>query len=171
MYLGQQIIVGLDCEWRPNTSPTMNDRTATQQLCVDGKCLILQLFYMDSIPQSLKDFISDPNVTVVGVEVQRVVAKLLDEYGLNCSRISDVREVTLSGWPSMFYKEPGLKHIAYRVVGCPCQSQWMFAGVIGNQGCMMLCRLRMLPLMLMLLIILAKGFLMGSEFINRRVTY
>lgn len=60
---------------------------------------ILQLLYMDYIPRSLKDFFSDPKVTFVGVGAGRDVAKLRAEYGLSCSSISDVREVTLSLWP------------------------------------------------------------------------
>ena len=33
------------------------------------QCLILQLFYMDEIPEKLKAFLSDPNFTYVGIEV------------------------------------------------------------------------------------------------------
>ena len=54
---------------------------------------------MDYIPRSLKDIFSDPKVTFVGAGAGRDVAKLRAEYGLSCSSISDVREVTLSLWP------------------------------------------------------------------------
>ncbi|KAF8387666.1 hypothetical protein HHK36_026320 [Tetracentron sinense] len=66
----------------------MSNKTATLQLCVDNKCLILQLFYMDYIPQSIKSFLSDPNATFVGVEVEddsdwqsRVLDEEQVEYG------------------------------------------------------------------------------------------
>ncbi|KAK6286004.1 hypothetical protein POUND7_012183 [Theobroma cacao] len=117
MYNGQQMIVGLDSEWRPNTTSTLINRTAVLQLCIETKCLILQLFYLDYIPQSLKSFLQDPNVTFVGVEVERDAAKLRDEYGLQCARIADVRELTMNRWPLLFHRKPGLKDIAYQVLG------------------------------------------------------
>lgn len=117
MYSGQQVIVGLDCEWKPNTSTYMNNKTAILQLCVDTKCLIIQLIYLSYIPQSLLDFLRDPNFTFVGVEVQRDVTKLEADYRLTCSNIADVRELTLSRWPGMFLRKPGVKDIAREVVG------------------------------------------------------
>ncbi|CAL1354366.1 unnamed protein product [Linum trigynum] len=128
---GRKLIVGLDCEWRPNTTPFMNNKTALLQLCVGTKCLILQLFYLDYIPQSLKDFLRDPNHTFVGVEVERDVAKLGADYGLSCTSVVDVREVTLAKWPNMFWRKPGLKDIAKEVAGISmpkpmsvCRSDW-----------------------------------------------
>nr|DAD38311.1 TPA_asm: hypothetical protein HUJ06_008952 [Nelumbo nucifera] len=49
-----RILVGLDIEWRPHPIRSLSNKTATLQLCIDNKCLILQLFYVDYIPQSLK---------------------------------------------------------------------------------------------------------------------
>ncbi|KAK0581093.1 hypothetical protein LWI29_009985 [Acer saccharum] len=109
----------------------MDNTTAVLQLCVDTKCLIVQMFFMDYIPESLKNFLSDPNVTFVGVEVARDVAKLKNEYGLQCSSIADVRDLTLKRWPYVFYRKPGLKDVARLVVGLEmpkpknvCRSDW-----------------------------------------------
>ncbi|KAJ4957856.1 hypothetical protein NE237_024967 [Protea cynaroides] len=115
-YNGERIICGLDCEWKPHPIRSMSNTTATLQLCINDKCLILQLFYMDCIPQSIKDFLNDPIVTFVGVEVQGDVAKLSNEYGLNCSSIADLREKAKLRWPGRFSR-PGLKDLAYEVVG------------------------------------------------------
>ncbi|KAL5795760.1 hypothetical protein ACOSQ2_000580 [Xanthoceras sorbifolium] len=130
-YGGQKIIVGLDSEWRPNTNPDLDNTTAVLQLCVDAKCLIFQMFYVDYIPESLKNFLSDPNVTFVGVEVARDVAKLRNEYGLNCSSIADFRELNMIRYPIAFYRKPGLKDVARLVVGLDmpkpkhvCRSDW-----------------------------------------------
>ncbi|KVH97529.1 3'-5' exonuclease domain-containing protein [Cynara cardunculus var. scolymus] len=46
------VVVGLDVEWRPHLIRSMSNKSATLQLCIDTKCLILQLFYMDEIPES-----------------------------------------------------------------------------------------------------------------------
>ncbi|CAK9152872.1 unnamed protein product [Ilex paraguariensis] len=130
-YHGRQIIAGLDCEWKPPIVQSMSNRSATLQLCVDAKCLILQMFYIDYIPQSLKSFLSDPNVTFVEVEVGDDVLKLRDEYGLHCTRTSDIQALAMASWPWMFFGKPGLKYLANEVVGLYiqkpihiCQSNW-----------------------------------------------
>ncbi|XLS51313.1 hypothetical protein HN51_011990 [Arachis hypogaea] len=79
------IVVGLDVEWRPNYSRYMdNNKSATLQLCIDEKCLILQLFYIDNLTLSLKNFLMNPNFTFVGVEVGDDISKIRNEYDLNC---------------------------------------------------------------------------------------
>ncbi|XP_043705096.1 Werner Syndrome-like exonuclease [Telopea speciosissima] len=112
----QRINVGLDCEWRPHAISFMSNKTATLQLCINDKCLILQLFYMDYIPQSIKDFLNDPTFTFVGIEVADDAAKLRNEYGLNCSSTADIRQLAKNRWPSRF-RRPGLKDLAFEVVG------------------------------------------------------
>ncbi|KAG8389582.1 hypothetical protein BUALT_Bualt02G0244100 [Buddleja alternifolia] len=128
---GQRIIVGLDCEWKPNTSTYDNNKTATLQLCEDTKCLIVQLFYIDYVPQSLKSFLSNPNVTFVGVEVQDDVLKLRSEYGLACAVAEDIQALAMAAYPVEFYRKPGLKELARKLVGLEmakpihvCRSNW-----------------------------------------------
>ncbi|KAL0436003.1 UNVERIFIED_CONTAM: Exonuclease 3'-5' domain-containing protein 2 [Sesamum radiatum] len=131
MYGGESIIVGLDCEWKPNSYAYENNKTATLQLCVDTKCLILQLFYLDFIPQSLKNFLVHPSVTFVGVGVQDDVYKLREEYGLVCSAMNDIQEMAMARYPWEFTRRPGLKDLASWFVGLNmakpihvCRSNW-----------------------------------------------
>ena len=70
------MVVGLDIEWRSNLVCSMTNKTATLQLCIQDKSLILQLFYMDEIPQSFKSFLADSNFTFTGVEVANDISKL-----------------------------------------------------------------------------------------------
>ncbi|KAK6792595.1 hypothetical protein RDI58_011676 [Solanum bulbocastanum] len=76
------VFVGLDIEWRPHEISWMSNKSATLQLCIDEKCLIFQLFYVDEISKSLKDFLNSTNFTFVGIEVADDVKKLKNEYGL-----------------------------------------------------------------------------------------
>ncbi|KAL6954847.1 hypothetical protein U1Q18_034458 [Sarracenia purpurea var. burkii] len=136
LHSGQKIIVGLDCEWRPNFfSRSMSNKTATLQLCTGTdqmtKCLILQLFYMDSIPESIRSFLADPNITFVGVEVGDDASKLRDEYGLSCGRTADIQALAMARWPQRFFRKPGLKKLADELAGVKmekpkhvCQSNW-----------------------------------------------
>ncbi|XP_073132615.1 3'-5' exonuclease-like [Henckelia pumila] len=130
LYAGRPTVVGLDVEWRPHPVQSMSNKSATLQLCIDGKCLILQLFYMDEIPESLKNFLMDPNFTFVGIEVGDDISKLKNEYGLECVSSRDVREAAKERWPGRF-RRPGLKDLALEVCGMNlrkpkhvCMSNW-----------------------------------------------
>ncbi|XP_076900400.1 3'-5' exonuclease-like [Bidens hawaiensis] len=106
------VVVGLDVELLSPTSPFITNKAATLQLCIDTKCLILQLFYMDEFPQSLKRFLLNSRFTFVGVEVEDDIAKIKNEYGLDCAKSADIRSATIKKWPTMNYRKPGLKHLA-----------------------------------------------------------
>ncbi|KAH6826453.1 hypothetical protein C2S53_014307 [Perilla frutescens var. hirtella] len=131
LYGGIPTVVGLDVEWRPHHMDNMSNKSATLQLCINNKCLILQLFYMDEIPQSIKGFLLNPNFTFVGVQVEEDVMKLRNEYGLDCSRCMDVRAEANARWPGMFSRRPGLKDLARELCGLymkkplhVCRSNW-----------------------------------------------
>ncbi|KAL3538290.1 hypothetical protein ACH5RR_001656 [Cinchona calisaya] len=139
LYSNKPTVVGLDIEWRPHQISSMSNKSATLQLCINDKCLILQLFYMDDIPQSLKDFLADPNFTYVGIEVADDVAKLKNEYGLECSRSEDIKALAMRRWPGRF-RRPGLKDLAWEVVGLymkkpkhVCMSNWEARVLNDNQ--------------------------------------
>ncbi|KAM0947577.1 putative DNA helicase [Dioscorea sansibarensis] len=83
-------IVGLDCEWRPNFTAGSSNLVATLQLCFSNQCLILQLQHIDSIPRILRDFLSDPSISFVGVGIMADVSKLFDDYDLHCGNPVDL---------------------------------------------------------------------------------
>ncbi|OVA16739.1 hypothetical protein BVC80_1543g190 [Macleaya cordata] len=61
------------------------DKVALLQLCLnDSRCIIIQLLHLDSIPQSLKTFLADPNICFVSVGMDDVVAKLRRDFGIEC---------------------------------------------------------------------------------------
>ncbi|KAL4586504.1 hypothetical protein LXL04_011140 [Taraxacum kok-saghyz] len=124
------VMVGLDVEWRPHSISYMSNKSATLQLCIDDKCLILQLFYMDEIPESLKSFLLNPKFTFVGIEVEGDILKLKNEYGLDCAKSADIREGAKKKWPGRF-RRPGLKDLAMDVARIHmkkpkhvCMSNW-----------------------------------------------
>ncbi|KMT13649.1 hypothetical protein BVRB_4g080350 [Beta vulgaris subsp. vulgaris] len=128
---GKSTVVGLDIEWRPNVVSTMSNKTTTLQLCIDNKCLIVQLFYLDYLPQSLRDFMGWPRFTFVGVKVDEDVAKLRYEYGLICVCSKDIMDHALGLWPMRWFSRPGLKVLARDIAGLymdkpmhVCRSDW-----------------------------------------------
>ncbi|XP_047331915.1 Werner Syndrome-like exonuclease [Impatiens glandulifera] len=125
-------VVGLDVEWRPHVFSSMSNKSATLQLCIANKCLILQLFYLvnDEIPLSLKSFLLNTNFTFVGIEVDDDVKKLTCEYGLECGATADIKVLAMKRWPGK-YSRPGLKDLAFDVSGLKmtkekhvCMSNW-----------------------------------------------
>ncbi|XP_019252864.1 PREDICTED: Werner Syndrome-like exonuclease [Nicotiana attenuata] len=111
---GTETFVGLGIQWSHGTVvPNTANKTATLQLCIEYRCLIVQLFYLDEIPpQTLKTLLSSPNFTFVGVEVAEDIRKLKDEYGLVCNRNVDLRGMAegMSIWS--FSACPGLNELA-----------------------------------------------------------
>ncbi|GAV83673.1 DNA_pol_A_exo1 domain-containing protein, partial [Cephalotus follicularis] len=105
-------IVGLNCKWKPHPISSMSNKIATMQLCIDTHCLILQSLYMDNVPPSIKSLLSDPRIVLVGVEVDEVVLKLKNEYGVCCNKTIDVRMLVKLHFPLSFRGKPGLKALA-----------------------------------------------------------
>ncbi|CAO2207982.1 unnamed protein product [Urochloa humidicola] len=87
---GAPLIVGLDCEWKPNYRSWTTSKVAILQLCAGTRCLILQLLYVDRIPAAVRSFLADPGVRFVGVGVGEDAAKLAADYGLACAAAVDV---------------------------------------------------------------------------------
>ncbi|KAK7395983.1 hypothetical protein VNO78_16639 [Psophocarpus tetragonolobus] len=86
----EDLVVGLDVEWRPNTQPNMQNPVATLQLCVDNHCLIFQILHAPSIPRSLTSFLANTDFIFVGVGIQNDVDKLLRDYNLRVSNFDDL---------------------------------------------------------------------------------
>ncbi|KAF8724338.1 hypothetical protein HU200_021369 [Digitaria exilis] len=87
---GTPLIVGLDCEWKPNYRSWTTSKVAILQLCAGTRCLILQLLYVDRVPASVRSFLADPNVWVVGIGVGEDAGKLAADYGLACAAAVDL---------------------------------------------------------------------------------
>ncbi|XP_058209630.1 3'-5' exonuclease-like [Rhododendron vialii] len=88
------LIVGLDIEWRPNFNNNYNSTNpaALLQLCVGRNCLIFQLIFAPHMPQSLVNFLADEDYTFVGVGIEKDVDKLREDHGL------EVRNTVDLGW-------------------------------------------------------------------------
>ncbi|CAN6204400.1 unnamed protein product, partial [Urochloa humidicola] len=104
--LGAPLIVGLDCEWKPDDHSWSTSKVAILQLCTGTRCLILQLLYVDRVPASVKSLLADPGVRFVGVGVGEDAAKLAAHYGLACAAAVDVEGLCndllgrCAGWAS-----------------------------------------------------------------------
>ncbi|GMH28071.1 hypothetical protein Nepgr_029914 [Nepenthes gracilis] len=66
----EPVVVGLDLHASKNRR---GNRSANSLLvlCIDAYCLVVQLKYVDKIPDNLKKFLGDRNTCFVGVDVDR----------------------------------------------------------------------------------------------------
>ncbi|KAF0916910.1 hypothetical protein E2562_015087 [Oryza meyeriana var. granulata] len=115
-----ELVVGLDCEWKPNYVSWKTSKVAVLQLCAGTRCLILQLFYTNRVPPAVRDLLADPSVCFVGIGVGEDVAKLEADYGVSCAAPVDLEDICSrrlglvvgGGWRRL-----GLKGYAREVLG------------------------------------------------------
>ncbi|MCL7031082.1 hypothetical protein MKW94_008809 [Papaver nudicaule] len=75
-------VIGLNIQW--SSSSDSNNKVATLQLCHDNRCIIIQLLHLDSIPDSLRNLLSDRSIKFVGVGIAEDIAMLDGDHGLKC---------------------------------------------------------------------------------------
>ncbi|XP_057421822.1 uncharacterized protein LOC130715717 [Lotus japonicus] len=81
------LLVGLAIESSGNT----NNRVDILQLCAGHSCLIFQISRAPYLPSSLVTFLSNPNISFVGIGIQDDVTALLNRYSLRVTNTVDLR--------------------------------------------------------------------------------
>merc|ERR1711915_782152 len=112
-----QEIVGFDLEWRPSFQKGWENDTALLQLCTDNGCLIIQMLFLNFIPEALVRFLKDPGVKLVGVGIRHDVEKLMSDHGLECGGQIDLGVLAAEKLERRELKQAGLKGLAMEVLG------------------------------------------------------
>lgn len=112
-----QKIVGLDMEWRPCFNKGSQNKTALLQLCTDNGCLIIQMLFLDFMPEALVGFLKDPEIKFVGSGVRADVAKLKHDYGLECGGPVELGHLAAEKFGRQKLKQAGLRGLAIEVLG------------------------------------------------------
>ncbi|QHN98470.1 hypothetical protein HN51_033746 [Arachis hypogaea] len=109
----ESVIVGLNVE-----RCGRKNRTVTLHLCVDSKCLIVQLFYIGELPLSLKNFFIKPNYFFVGILVAKNISRIHDEYGgVSLGSVhADIKELAMQKWPDR-WNQLGLEDLCSDLLG------------------------------------------------------
>nr|GEY40489.1 hypothetical protein [Tanacetum cinerariifolium] len=102
-------VVGLDIKWDDSPNELVSNKCSVLLLCIDTKCLILQLLYMDTIPETIKSFLMNSKFTFMGVKED--MSKLVSEYGLHCANTEDIRTIVTKKWLVQFGQH-GLEYLA-----------------------------------------------------------
>ncbi|KAH6832516.1 hypothetical protein C2S53_008188 [Perilla frutescens var. hirtella] len=111
-------IVGLDVEWLPTFGRGPQNPTATLQLCTGNRCLIYQLIHSSYIPSVLATFLSDRNITFVGVGIGSDLQRLWSDYtiGGQATRRVELGKLAAYFYESTVWERAGLKTLATLVL-------------------------------------------------------
>ncbi|KAK9070374.1 hypothetical protein SSX86_010776 [Deinandra increscens subsp. villosa] len=109
--------VGLDVEWRPSFAPNVQNPVATLQLCVGDRCLVFQIFHSPRIPQSLINFLGNPNYTFTGVGIENDVAKLMQDYNIRVYCTADLGKLAADVYGVREYMNAGIKDLTSWILG------------------------------------------------------
>ncbi|KAL5546808.1 hypothetical protein UlMin_006495 [Ulmus minor] len=111
------LIVGLDVEWRPSFNRYITNKVAVLQLCVGHRCLIFQPLHAQFIPQSLSEFLGNSNYSFVGVGIQEDIEKLACDWELSVRNPVDVRDLAANSYSDSNLRNTSLKNLAKTVLG------------------------------------------------------
>ncbi|KAG8054983.1 hypothetical protein GUJ93_ZPchr0001g29263 [Zizania palustris] len=115
----QQLIVGIDTEWRRcfHADGRQFYRTAVLQLCVGYRCLVFQIIHADYIPFELMYFLADPDICFVGVGIDGDIKRLDEDCNLKIANSKDLRSVAADVLCRPELQHAGLKRLTLEVMG------------------------------------------------------
>ncbi|KAI3945263.1 hypothetical protein MKX01_035024 [Papaver californicum] len=118
------LVVGLDIEWRRLRENSTRNPVAVLQLCLLKRCLIFQISCCDYIPDSLADFLGNEKFTFVGVGIDGDAHKLWVDHGLNVARTEELGSLaaykltkTVREYRESRLYKAGLRDLARDVLG------------------------------------------------------
>lgn len=118
-YSPEERLFGVDIEWRPNQFKGEDNKAALFQIAGKHGCMIVQLLYIDRIPDALKQLLADENVKLAGVAVRADTKKLFHDYGLKCRGEVDLGLLAADALNRSDLKRAGLATLSELVLGIP----------------------------------------------------
>eukprot|EP00252_Welwitschia_mirabilis_P000748 TRINITY_DN10711_c0_g1_i1.p1 TRINITY_DN10711_c0_g1~~TRINITY_DN10711_c0_g1_i1.p1 ORF type:complete len:221 (+),score=7.29 TRINITY_DN10711_c0_g1_i1:150-812(+) len=110
-------IIGLDIEWPPSYRKGSENKTALLQLCNETACLVVQMRYVDYIPETLRDFLRSPNIRLVGVGIKQDANKLYRDFELLCEGTVELGPLAVERFQEKGLQNAGLKVLTIKVLG------------------------------------------------------
>ncbi|KAL7134271.1 hypothetical protein ABFS83_11G015400 [Erythranthe nasuta] len=141
----QGLIVGVCVEWSPSFNLSVNNPSATLQLCVGRSCLSYHLIRTGpantcTIPSSLVNFLANPNYNFVGIGVKQDVENLKRCYSIGYGmKAVDLRNLAAARYGMREWLSAGLNDVATMTVGLDVrkpegftliQNQWLTPKVL-----------------------------------------
>ena len=118
--------VGFDIEWKPQFVSKKyggtENKTAVLQLGVDTSCLVLHIYHMSEMPESLESILRDENILKIGSGIDKDASKLARESGLVCKGLVDTQHMA----KSLGLQKIGLKALAKHLLGIELDKDTVF---------------------------------------------
>ncbi|KAI3950905.1 hypothetical protein MKW92_044237 [Papaver armeniacum] len=118
------LVVGLDIEWRRIRDNITRNPVAVLQLCTLKRCLIFQILCCDHIPDSLADFLGNEKFTFVGAGIDGDAHKLWTDHRLNVARTEELGSLaafkltkTVKEYRESWLYKNGLSNLSNAVLG------------------------------------------------------
>lgn len=115
--------IGIDCEWKPESSKSVESPLELIQLSSDKVCVLLyvrSLRLQHGVPDSLANLLTDPNILKITHSFNHSDRKKLSHLSLEVEPIADVAEIARS----VGFKRTGLKHLAHFLLGYKVNKRW-----------------------------------------------
>jgi len=113
------VAVGFDIEWKPQfvskKKGGIENETAVLQLAVGTSSLVLHIYYMGKLPESLASILADENILKVGSAIKEDGLKLERHRGLVVKGLADIQLMAKQMCPAL--QKIGMKALADRFLG------------------------------------------------------
>ncbi|KAI3870941.1 hypothetical protein MKX03_025129 [Papaver bracteatum] len=120
------LVVGFDIKWtrQRRDHNSARNKVAVLQLSLCRRCLIFQISWCHSIPESLHDFLRDEKFVFVGVGIDGDAHKIWLDYGITVARAEELGSLaaykltkTCKEYKESHFHKSGLRDLAMNVLG------------------------------------------------------
>jgi hypothetical protein len=108
---------GLDIEWRPTFQKGDYHYAALLQLSHEGCCLLIQLQFIDKLPESLKTLLADPSIMKGGVGIMADTNKLKNDCDLICAGQVELTTLAVTTLKNSAFKKAGIATLTDKILG------------------------------------------------------
>jgi 3'-5' exonuclease len=113
-------VIGMDCQWRVHHDEIRNPVALLQLATHKGKIMLIQLQKVRTLPEELKKLLLNPNIIKAGIEGNKDMRYLREDYQIEVRSSFDIRFLAEDTGNS----PQGLKNLAESVLGIDIGRSW-----------------------------------------------
>ena len=91
IYNNKPLLLGLDCEWKPNRIKNQQNKLAVIQLSTKNKCIIIQCINWEILPKHLQLLLTNASILKTGVGIHGDSKVINRSFGVKVKGYLDVR--------------------------------------------------------------------------------
>ncbi|CAI7761370.1 unnamed protein product [Closterium sp. NIES-54] len=133
-------MLGMDIKCQPIRSRGREGSVALVQLSNSSHCLILQMLYIDRMPEEVAELLENPDVPIGGCGIEAAAKLLESDYGLPCNGLVELGQLAAKIYHNKRWRQADLDEMNYQLVGTPVMkprrvgpAEWWRQGLGWNQ--------------------------------------